>query len=1026
MSSEGVLHGRDTPLRTLREALAAATTGRGRLAIVSGEAGIGKSALASALAHDAEESGFVVTWGRAWEFADAPPYFPVWPCLRSLGLAPEMDAFRLWEGVALALARSKPTVWILEDLHAADLGTLDLLAFLAQPLRALPVLVLATVRSNDPRLTDRMMQRLTRIVRDGLDIRLEPLRDLDIAALTEETIGRAVPASALKKLAELTGGNPLFVVECARAFRAAGGIEGTLGSLPPTIRQVVVDRVAHLPDSTRDALACGAILGREFSAALVGRMQKALPARVIDTLLAALRAGIVTETRPGHFVFSHALVRDAIDESLPAEERASLHARAEAALASQGDSAEVVVERARHALLALRAGGEAHTLALASRAIELLERGGAFDRAFDLHVRVDESRRAGLLPPATTAELLHFASIARAAGRSDVMRRICEEAIDAARALGDAGTFARAALLYTSDVQPGVVVKKEVALLEEARSLVGDSIPTLACRLLARHATALQPCPDQELLMRMTREAIAKAHATEDSAAILDVLELAWWGLYNAPLEERMAVASELLERALAANDIPKALLGLVSLALHEVEAGDFDAFDRDVARALTLADDARHPRHRWRPLLLAGMRALSLGHFGEAERWIAEVEALAALVDDAAFAPAFALNDLMRKRLLCQDPREIYEAMARAEVLLAPFANASLFLELLRAMCAARLEDVERTRQALAVIGARLRTIFGPTMTVYAAEACALAGTDDDRKAIRTMLAGFEQIGFHGGPGPFVFEGTRMRLLGLLDASLGDRARAEDELREAYRFAHEHKQLPWIAQTAYELAKVVTKEADARALREECIRIAQDLGMTDLVRRARERSGASAPIVPASRGALPIELEKKGNLWHVAHGARRVTVKDSRGMQLLARLVERPDEEVHVLTLASDETANLAESNAGEVLDERARAQYKERLIDLEEDLAEARRNADTGRATKLEDEKEALLTELGRAVGLGGRRRVAASATERARVNVQRRLKDAIARIAEADSELGRFFERGVRTGTFCCFRP
>jgi hypothetical protein len=77
-------------------------------------------------------------------------------------------------------------------------------------------------------------------------------------------------------------------------------------------------------------------------------------------------------------------------------------------------------------------------------------------------------------------------------------------------------------------------------------------------------------------------------------------------------------------------------------------------------------------------------------------------------------------------------------------------------------------------------------------------------------------------------------------------------------------------------------------------------------------------------------------------------------------------------------------------------------------------------------GRVAKLRREKEALVKELTRAIGIGGRARQARSATERARVNVQRRLKDAIAKIAEADGELGRFFERSVRTGTYCCFRP
>src|SRR5262249_9205728 len=114
-----------------------------------------------------------------------------------------------------------------------------------------------------------------------------------------------------------------------------------------------------------------------------------------------------------------------------------------------------------------------------------------------------------------------------------------------------------------------------------------------------------------------------------------------------------------------------------------------------------------------------------------------------------------------------------------------------------------------------------------------------------------------------------------------------------------------------------------------------------------------------------------------------------------SRGIQLLARLVERPGEELHVLVLASDEAGtSLHDGGAGDALDSKARRQYKERLSAIDEELDEAERHADVGRAEKLRREKVALTAEVSRAVGIGGRARSSASASERARVNVQRRL--------------------------------
>jgi hypothetical protein len=271
------------------------------------------------------------------------------------------------------------------------------------------------------------------------------------------------------------------------------------------------------------------------------------------------------------------------------------------------------------------------------------------------------------------------------------------------------------------------------------------------------------------------------------------------------------------------------------------------------------------------------------------------------------------------------------------------------------------------------------------------------------------------------GGQMSFTYDGPIVRTLGLLDASLGDLALAERELREALELAERRKHAPLVAQIAYELAKVTRlagREDAAQALILQCSTIARQLGMTGL---------AGSAQVHTLEGERLVEVQREGDVWRVRQGRTVVRVKHSRGMGFLARLVERPGEEVHVLALGSDEpAATVAESDAGEVLDERARNAYRTRLVDLEEDIAEAERHADAGRLAKLKLERAALDQELRRAVGFGGRARRDGSATERARVNVQRRVKDAIARIAALDEELGRYFERSISTGTFCCFRP
>jgi tetratricopeptide (TPR) repeat protein len=283
-------------------------------------------------------------------------------------------------------------------------------------------------------------------------------------------------------------------------------------------------------------------------------------------------------------------------------------------------------------------------------------------------------------------------------------------------------------------------------------------------------------------------------------------------------------------------------------------------------------------------------------------------------------------------------------------------------------------------------------------------------------------------------------YEGPVLRVLALLDESLGDHASAERALRQALGGAAERGYRAWVAQLDYDLGRVLSamqRKEEARAAFARAATLAAELGMTGLVARARVRA---AEVHPASTSvprtiakiqsgpASPpsFDLLRDGDVWKVTYGRYSASVRDTRGMQLLHRLVERAGVDLHVLTLVSDEGTPLVEPDAGATVDVRALREYRQRLRDLQGELEEAERNADLGRVEILCKEREALEGELRRNVGLGGRTRATGSVSERARVNVQRRLKDALARIEEAQPEIARYLEKAVRTGTYCSFRP
>jgi tetratricopeptide (TPR) repeat protein len=218
----------------------------------------------------------------------------------------------------------------------------------------------------------------------------------------------------------------------------------------------------------------------------------------------------------------------------------------------------------------------------------------------------------------------------------------------------------------------------------------------------------------------------------------------------------------------------------------------------------------------------------------------------------------------------------------------------------------------------------------------------------------------------------------------------------------------------------------------------------------TPNARSASAGAGGTPPSLTAVQKAL---FRKEGEYWTVGLGGRAFRLKDVKGLAYLAHLLRYPGTEFHALDLiggiasrsADDETdqsiqglprgdedlekagihiANLGD--AGELLDDQAKASYRRRLSELREELEEAKQLGRVERAEQVEGEIEALTRELSRAVGLGGRNRRAASASERARQSINKSIKAVLEKITESDATLGGILSRCIRTGTFCSFQP
>jgi len=237
----------------------------------------------------------------------------------------------------------------------------------------------------------------------------------------------------------------------------------------------------------------------------------------------------------------------------------------------------------------------------------------------------------------------------------------------------------------------------------------------------------------------------------------------------------------------------------------------------------------------------------------------------------------------------------------------------------------------------------------------------------------------------------------------------------------------------PWVAQARLAWGDALAVSGDvsgATRLREEVRDVAHGLEVVPVLAALDEPPATVADKAPPPEASLILD----GEAWRVRLGADTVRLRDTKGLRYLAELIEQPGTEHHALDLVTVIEGAPSEpgldrrhlGDAGALLDSAAKAAYKRRLADLRDDVAEAEAFNDIERAAKAQDEIDALVQELSRAVGLNGRDRRAASASERARINVTRAIRTAIERIRAELPVLGEHLDRCVRTGCFCSYDP
>jgi class 3 adenylate cyclase/tetratricopeptide (TPR) repeat protein len=672
--------GREAEVEQLTAAWKAITAhGERRAMLVAGEPGIGKTTLSARFACDRYEDGAAVVYGRCDEDLGIP-YQPWIEALTQLvrhvpesvltahvadrgshlaRVVPELagrvsveipargdvdtERFVLFGCVVDLLVRASgeyPVLVVLDDLHWADRGSVQLLRHVAGSDETMRVGILGTFRDSDITTDHPLTDFLAALHRENRGVRI-PLRgfdDADLLHLLETVAGHEMDDQgvALRDalLAE-TAGNPFFVAEILRHLAETGAIYQHDGrwvadadlravGLPVSVREVVGRRLAALGPDTERILGLGAVIGRDFDLRLLTAVAQTDEDTLIDLCDAAVEAAVLQATDdPDRYTFAHALIEHTLYDGLSPARRA----RAHKAVAEQLEAIDPgrVGELASHWAQAVQASDVAKAIEYASRAgrqaLDQLAPDEAvrwYGQALDLLDRApthDQHQRAEILVGLGDAQR----QTGVAAHRETLL-----EAAHIADELDDVDLLVRAALANHRGIfsTVGEADFERIAVIDRALERLGDVNTPDRARLLALAANERTWVSDLDERLALSEKAIAVARATGDPAALAYTNTLAFLAM-GAPetFARRSALITEAAEITDSLGDGAPRFSAHNEAAVSAIARADGAALARHTAAREEEAERVPHATIRWIQMYTRAVQTIIYGDLAEAER---------------------------------------------------------------------------------------------------------------------------------------------------------------------------------------------------------------------------------------------------------------------------------------------------------------------------------------------------------------------------------------------------------------------
>jgi tetratricopeptide (TPR) repeat protein len=911
--------GRDRELEAMVRALDDAREGRGRLILLAGEPGIGKTRLAVELAFQAAEAGATVLWGSCWEAGGAPAFWPWIQALRELvrsipeeklraslaggaseiaQLLPELrqrlpdlpdlppappDAarFRLFEAVQELLrnvSRERHLVIMLEDLHAADAPSILLLRFVADGVSGDRVLLAGSYREGDVQPDQPLTSELLELLRVRRALRL-PLSGLglgDVGRLVRAISGSDPPERLVKAIYEGTEGNPLFVREIVQLLSSEGRLSERADprrwGVPEGVRQVIGRRLDRLSPEGKRTISVGSVLGKEFTLEVLGRILQQPAVEVLESLRDGLAARVIIEVarEPGRFRFSHSLVRETMYEHLGPAERVRLHRAAGESLEElyAADPEPHLAELAYHFFEAAPSGDVDKAVDYARRAGERAVAQVAYEEAvrlfqmglLALERSPDEEIRCRLL--------LGLGDAQARAGDSPAAQETFRDAAVLATRVGLPELLAQAALGYggrftwlRAGTDPHLI-----PLLEQALAALGPEDGVLRARVLSRLAGALRDQASIDRRASLSAEAVAMARRIGDPDTLMQALISHWAAVSLGPdgLSEQMSVAEELNRVAEEVGDRERVMDAFWFRYIRFMTMGEVEEARREQQTFSRLAQELGQPSQQWYAGVMGTILALQDGRFTEAEELIRKTHEAGRRAQnwDAGASAMFALFALRREQGRLN---ELEDSRRRAIDEYPGYRGFRCMLTL--SLCElGQLDDARRmfdrlARDDFAALPKDNEWLSNLTLLAEVADAL---GDRDRAATMYELLSPYAALVALAGSE--VSMGPVQRPLGILASMLGRYDEASRHFEGSMEMCERMGARPWLARTRYHYARMLAARGApgdrerAVELARAALRTAEATGMVALEDKlnALVADLGAGPVPDADRVSFP------------------------------------------------------------------------------------------------------------------------------------------------------------------------